>query len=181
MPIVDNPNKRSASKIATPTTLSLRPDCKDNERQTILNLSLHKLQHIEDPESCLCRTVLINNTIKRLRSRTNSELRILPKDKETGGSCFACTLPCKRPRLHVTDLLNSNTDNLKGDYGQEIIMKQDSKRTNEICNKKKDHAGNSLVCHLPLSLTTGDETKRNCDPVRFSGIELPNVICALET
>lgn len=177
---VDNPNKRSASKAATTTAISL-PECGGNEKQRILNLSLHKLQRIEDPESCLRRTVLISNTIKRLRSRTSNELRILPKDKDTAGSCYTCTLPCKRPRLHVTDLLNSNTDNLKGDYDQGLITKQDSASMMEIFNQKINPAGSSLVCHLPLALTTGEDTKRNCDPVRFNGLEFPNVICALET
>jgi hypothetical protein len=179
--IVDNPNKRSASKAATTTTISLS-ESGGNEKQTVLNLSVHKLQRIDDPESCLRRTVLISNTIKRLRSRASSELRILPKDKDTAASCFTCTLPCKRPRLNVTDRLNSNTDNLKGDYDmQGLITKQDSTSMKEILNQKTNPAGTSLVCHLPLTLTTPDEPKRNCDPVRFNGLEFPNVICALET
>ena len=188
MHIVDNPNKRRASKAATlSTTISLSDaERGGNEKQTVLNLSLHKLQRIEDPESFLRKTVLISNTIKRLRTWTGSELRILQsqRDKETPSSCFACTLPCKRPRLHVTDLLNSNTENLKGDYEQGLIMKPDSKNIcmKEVSPPKMNAAGNSLVCHLPLTLnTTGDETKRNCDAIRFNGLELPNVICALET
>lgn len=184
--IVDNPNKRRASKSATPTTTISLSDAErgGNEKQTVLNLSLHKLQHIEDPESFLRRTVLISNTIKRLRTWTGSELRILQsqRDKETTSSCFACTLPCKRPRLHVTDLLNSNTENLKGDYDQGLIKKADITNVKEVSPPKMNPAGNSLVCHLPLTLnTTADETKRNCDPIRFNGLELPNVICALET
>lgn len=180
--IVDNPNKRSASKAATTSTAISLLDCGGNEKQSILNLSVDKLQRIEDPESCLRRTVLISNTIKRLRSRTCSELRILPKDKEMVASCFACTLPCKKPRLHVTDLFNSNTDNLKGDYNtQELITKQDRASVMEIFNQKINPTGNSLACHLPLTLTKADETKRNCEPVKFNGLELPNVICAMET
>lgn len=188
MHIVDNPNKRTASKAATATTtISLTDaDCSGgNEKQTVLNLSLHKLQRIEDPESFLRRTVLISNTIKRLRAWTGSELRILQnqRDKEDTGSCFACTLPCKRPRLHVTDLLNSNTENLRGDYDQELITKPDTTNMKEVNPPKINPAGNSLVCHLPLTLSTtaADDAKRNCDPIRFNGLELPNVICALET
>ena len=181
--IVDNPNKRKASKSATSTTISLPEISGGNEKQTVLNLSVHKLQRIDDPESCLRRTVLISNTIKRLRTRTTSELnRILPKDKETAASCFTCTLPCKRPRLHVADFLNSNTDNLKGDYEQGLITKQDCTEMKETLNQKtKPAASNSLVCHVPLTHTTADDTKRNCDPVRFNGLEFSNVICALET
>ena len=178
---VDNPNKRKPSKSATSTTISLPEISGGNEKQAVLNLSVHKLQLIDDPESCLRRTVLISNTIKRLRNRTNSELnRILPKDKETA-SCFTCTLPCKRPRLHVTDLLNSNTDNLKGDYDQGLITKQDCTGRRETLTQKPNPAGNSLVCHVPLTHTTADDAKRNCDPVRFNGLDFSNVICALET
>ena len=38
-----------------------------DERKRLLKLSLAKLRQIDDAESCLCRSVLLNNTLRRLQ------------------------------------------------------------------------------------------------------------------
>ncbi|CAH1370127.1 unnamed protein product [Tenebrio molitor] len=43
------------------------------ERRKVLKISLNKLKKIEDPESSLCRSVLINNTMKRLQREARDE------------------------------------------------------------------------------------------------------------
>lgn len=43
------------------------------ERRKVLKISLNKLKRIEDPEASLCRSVLINNTMKRLQKETRDE------------------------------------------------------------------------------------------------------------
>lgn len=43
------------------------------ERRKVLKISLSKLKRIEDPEASLCRSVLINNTMKRLQKETRDE------------------------------------------------------------------------------------------------------------
>ncbi|RZC42291.1 SERTA domain containing protein [Asbolus verrucosus] len=43
------------------------------ERRKVLKISLNKLKKIEDPESSLCRSVLINNTMKRLQKEARDE------------------------------------------------------------------------------------------------------------
>ncbi|KAJ8968761.1 hypothetical protein NQ317_012718 [Molorchus minor] len=43
------------------------------ERRKVLKISINKLKKIEDPESSLCRSVLINNTMKRLQQETRDE------------------------------------------------------------------------------------------------------------
>lgn len=40
------------------------------ERRKMLKISAGKLSRIEDPEASLCRSVLINNTLRRLRKET---------------------------------------------------------------------------------------------------------------
>ena len=41
---------------------------KSSERKKLLKMCVRKLQSIEDPETFLCRSVLINNTLKTLRT-----------------------------------------------------------------------------------------------------------------
>lgn len=43
------------------------------ERKRVLKLSVKKLRSIEDPEAFLSRSVLINNTLKRLQSEVREE------------------------------------------------------------------------------------------------------------
>lgn len=43
------------------------------ERRKVLKISLNKMRKIEDPESSLCRSVLINNTMKRLQKEARDE------------------------------------------------------------------------------------------------------------
>ncbi|XP_030745878.1 uncharacterized protein LOC115874743 [Sitophilus oryzae] len=43
------------------------------ERRKVLKISLNKLKKIDDPEVSLCRSVLINNTMKRLQQETRDE------------------------------------------------------------------------------------------------------------
>ena len=45
-----------------------KPRHTKEERKRILKMCVKKLQSIEDPESLLCRSVLINNTLKRLQA-----------------------------------------------------------------------------------------------------------------
>ena len=41
---------------------------KSSERKRLVKLCVRKLQSIEDPETLLCRSVLINNTLKNLQT-----------------------------------------------------------------------------------------------------------------
>lgn len=43
------------------------------ERRKVLKISVNKLRRIEDPEAWLCRSVLINNTMKRLQKEAKEE------------------------------------------------------------------------------------------------------------
>lgn len=44
-----------------------------DERKRVLKLSLAKLRRIDDPESCLCRSVLLNNTLRKLQREARDE------------------------------------------------------------------------------------------------------------
>lgn len=43
------------------------------ERRKVLKISINKLRKIDDPEASLCRSVLINNTMKRLQKEARDE------------------------------------------------------------------------------------------------------------
>lgn len=43
------------------------------ERRKVLKISINKLKKIDDPESWLCRSVLINNTMKKLQKEARDE------------------------------------------------------------------------------------------------------------
>ncbi|XP_014259504.1 probable WRKY transcription factor protein 1 [Cimex lectularius] len=57
------------------------------ERRKVLKISINKLKKIEDPESSLRRSVLINNTMKRLQKEAREEK--LQKQQSVGFRCFA--------------------------------------------------------------------------------------------
>lgn len=56
------------------------------ERRKVLKISLNKLKRIEDPETSLCRSVLINNTMKRLQKETRDEK--LQKQQLSYPACY---------------------------------------------------------------------------------------------
>lgn len=66
------------------------------ERRKVLKISLNKLKRIEDPEASLCRSVLINNTMKRLQKETRDEK--LQKQQLSYPRCYdnESYLNCKR-------------------------------------------------------------------------------------
>ncbi|GLH09753.1 Putative hybrid signal transduction histidine kinase l-like protein [Gryllus bimaculatus] len=55
-----------------PTMISAKYRLKE-ERRKVLKMSIAKLRKIEDPESCLRRSVLVNNTMKRLQREAREE------------------------------------------------------------------------------------------------------------
>ncbi|KAF4525216.1 hypothetical protein B566_EDAN012894, partial [Ephemera danica] len=55
-----------------PSMISAKYRLKE-ERRKVLKISIGKLKRIEDPESSLCRSVLINNTMKRLQREAREE------------------------------------------------------------------------------------------------------------
>ncbi|XP_060531824.1 uncharacterized protein LOC132705321 [Cylas formicarius] len=69
------PRVYSASSFAPknrPSMISAKYKQKE-ERRKVLKISLNKLNKIEDPEASLWRSVLINNTMKRLQQETSDE------------------------------------------------------------------------------------------------------------
>nr|KAG5695934.1 hypothetical protein BaRGS_017515 [Batillaria attramentaria] len=79
------------------------PKQRKEERRRILKLSIHKMRAVEDPEHFLRRSVLINNTMKRLQR----ELREEKLRRGSGGSGCYGGLYRRGPTLHY-DVLNNS-------------------------------------------------------------------------
>ena len=66
-------NVAASSVIAIGGGLSLPRYRFKEERKRVLKMSVRKLKQIEDPETFLCRSVLINNTMKRIQNEIKDE------------------------------------------------------------------------------------------------------------
>ena len=67
-PITITPTGTTATRHPRP----LQPKERE-ERKKVLKLSVRKLRAIEDPETTLCRSVLINNTMKMIQAELRAE------------------------------------------------------------------------------------------------------------
>ena len=69
----DRAREESESKAQHQQQQPMSPAKAREERKKVLKLSVRKLRAIEDPETSLCRSVLINNTMKRIQAEMRSE------------------------------------------------------------------------------------------------------------
>jgi len=79
------------------------------ERRKVLKISINKLKKIEDPESCLRRSVLINNTMKRLQREAREDK--VQKQTTVNFRCFTTDLlkddmEIPRPSEQLADITN---------------------------------------------------------------------------
>merc|ERR1712102_235365 len=83
------------------------------ERKRILKICIQKLQRIQDPESVLCRSVLINNTLRSIQEehKENQKRVKLKRQKES----FCDDFDTKRMRFE--DQVKDNED--EGDADDE--------------------------------------------------------------
>lgn len=70
-----------------PTMISAKYRQKE-ERRKVLKISINKLKKIEDPESSLRRSVLINNTMRKLQRETREE-KLGKQQSMTAFRCFS--------------------------------------------------------------------------------------------
>ncbi|CAG9762936.1 unnamed protein product [Ceutorhynchus assimilis] len=92
------------------------------ERRKVLKISLNKLKKIDDPESNLCRSVLINNTMKRLQQETRDEK--LQKQQLSYPRCY-----------NDDSYLNIKTEFMKNDNNEIIIENDFHSKLEEELNK----------------------------------------------
>ncbi len=107
-----------------PTMISAKYRQKE-ERRKVLKMSMNKLKRIEDPESSLRRSVLINNTVKRLQRETREEK--LQKNQIIASSatkCFGIS----------NDFIVKHEENMKVDVFSTSLTKTASEQLLDITN-----------------------------------------------
>lgn len=135
-----------------PTMISAKYRLKE-ERRKVLKISINKLKKIEDPESSLRRSVLINNTMKRLQKEARDEK--LQKHSYPARCYTSSTSP-------------SSTFSLKDD------SREDTSTVSSICSTSSSldevpSIMSSTIHDLPLP-HTGDADKENTSPFPSSSL-----------
>lgn len=101
-----------------PTMISAKYRQKE-ERRKVLKLSMNKLKRIEDPESSLRRSVLINNTVKRLQREA--------KEEKTQKSQITASLASQNKCFGITsDFIVKQEENLKNDFANALTSRNSS-------------------------------------------------------
>ena len=142
------------------------PKEKKEERKKVLKISIQKLKHLEDPEHFLRRSVLINNTMKRLQTEVREEKMKQPKygrrnkavDFSYGmlnNNCLSSSYMYDDPFLcnvhekitdDMTDTLMSNLRDRLGDIPNgDTEVKQESKPEMEVMVQCENETNQSDV------------------------------------
>ena len=154
------PSKRISPFLNTPKE-------KKEERRRVLKISVQKLRSMEDPEHFLRRSVLINNTLKKVQK----EIREEKKSYQGYKSCIYRLKP-----VYDYDVLNNNYSS--GGYGNYFddpfaVPDDNEKVTDEIteslCNglKEKPRASTPINTHPVM-----DQSSTN-DSLTASQLSIP--------
>lgn len=137
------------------------------ERKRILKICINKLQRIQDPESVLCRSVLINNTLRSIQEEhKQSQRRVrLKRQKES----YCDDMETKRMRLGDLDRSvecdaddeegDIKTDDIRSDVTRplctfdEVILCDNTETANDI----------HVWCEEELEQTESEEIEDNND------------------
>lgn len=90
------------------------------ERRKVLKISINKLKKIDDPESWLCRSVLINNTMRKLQKEARDE------KMQKQMSVYSKTYFLDGPECQL------NNNNCKDSTDDCVYQSQDDKHSNKI-------------------------------------------------
>lgn len=119
-------NRNYGLPSSRPTMISAKYRQKE-ERRKVLKLSMNKLKRIEDPESSLRRSVLINNTVKRLQREAKeekSQKSQITSSLASQNKCFGLT----------SDFIVKQEENLKNDYANALGVSRTSDQLLDITN-----------------------------------------------
>ena len=141
-----------------PTMISAKYRLKE-ERRKVLKISVNKLKKIEDPESSLRRSVLINNTLKKLQKEAREE-------KSQKQQIHSYTARCYTPSTSVAFSIKDDS-------------REDARTVASICSTTSLNEMSSVISptihDLALPLTT-DANKENTSPFPSSSVSsLPPV------
>ncbi|XP_012227380.1 uncharacterized protein [Linepithema humile] len=113
-----------------PTMISAKYRARE-ERRRLLKISAGKLRRIEDPEASLCRSVLINNAVRRLQRENRDE-----KTRHYGA------FPIVSSYMDETSKENSIAGNLIADVDEDASSRKrlaDDSRNDGLSSKRQRH------------------------------------------
>ncbi|EZA57049.1 hypothetical protein X777_01655 [Ooceraea biroi] len=112
-----------------PTMISAKYRARE-ERRRLLKISAGKLRSIDDPEASLCRSVLINNAVRRLQRENRDE-----KTRSYGGLPIVTYLDDTSKENSVTDILIADvTDE---DVSSRKRLADDSRNDGLSCKRQR--------------------------------------------
>lgn len=113
-----------------PTMISAKYRARE-ERRRLLKISAGKLRRIEDPEASLCRSVLINNAVRRLQRENRDE-----KSRSYGLSVTYVDDSLKENNLNGSINLDNNENDL---VQRKRLGEDDNSAENSTSPKKQRH------------------------------------------
>uniref|UniRef100_T1I0S4 SERTA domain-containing protein n=3 Tax=Rhodnius TaxID=13248 RepID=T1I0S4_RHOPR len=158
-----------------PTMISAKYRQKE-ERRKVLKISINKLKKIEDPESSLRRSVLINNTMKRLQKEAREEK--LQKQQSVGFRYFASDFlkdDVVEP-LRTSDQLADIT-NLPGKKEENEAARRDTRKRSLDDVDESDVQAVLSQFYMPLTprmLTSIDEDEDEINVVDLDSTVTPD-------
>ncbi|CAG0880506.1 unnamed protein product [Cyprideis torosa] len=136
------------------------------ERKLVLRLTISKLRSIEDPESILRRSVLLNNTYKSLQNR-NSIMSAFEEGFPAATTCFFSSYEQQLDEAEVCIVTSPSED--------DVEMEATSSQQNELMTLEQDSPSRGFSLTLepttpPVAIseqevtTTSDLTDTNINP-----------------
>ncbi|KAL4237409.1 hypothetical protein ACF0H5_002126 [Mactra antiquata] len=138
------PTKRISPFLNTPKE-------RKDERKKVLKISLKKLRQLEDPETFLRRTVLVNNTMKRMQS----ELR----EEKYRSRRFESS---RRKSFNGYNVLNNNCLSNAYLYDDPFLCGINEKITDDMTETLINNVFHDKSCDDSAISETANETKRQC-------------------
>ena len=134
-----NTANSSSSVISIGGGLSLPRYRFKEERKKVLKMSVRKLKQIEDPETFLCRSVLINNTMKRIQAeireeKSNKSRKWLMQNGTTNNEYNDMTV-IHSTRNPLTSIITADAMHNKDDLDEE---ENDNTSYNQKCGERKE-------------------------------------------
>ena len=160
-------NSSPTATKSRPTMISAKYRLKE-ERRKVLKISISKLKKIEDPESSLRRSVLINNTMKRLQREAREEKMLKSQQpslasqstsslltKDTTELCLDVDLPC----IETEDKENASPQSPKVELSCEEMLT--STTTSSPSSSTSSSTANSLDLTDTITSTSSSSTTIN--------------------
>ena len=149
-------------KIYTPpkriTPFSNTPKERKDERRKILKLSVKKLKGINNAELCLRRSLLIQNTLKRLQDemRLNKQSKSWRNRVKTARMVCRCHVPTSfkdSPLMCDDHVINGLNENISDDMTDTLMKNLEEKIGCRLgcCTSEDDGSTSQRICETPVS------------------------------